>query len=38
MEQKYLNYGFTDYIMKPINKNSLDKMLKKYFSNKQNNG
>ena len=31
MEQKYLNYGFSDYIMKPINKSNLDKLLKKHF-------
>ena len=34
MEEKYLNYGFTDYIMKPINKSNLDKILKKQFNNK----
>lgn len=31
MEKKYLNYGFNDYIIKPINKSNLDKILKKYF-------
>ena len=31
MEQKYLNYGFSDYIVKPINKANLDKILNKYF-------
>ena len=31
MEQKYLNYGFSDYIVKPINKEKLDKILNKYF-------
>ena len=31
MEQKYLNYGFSDYILKPINKANLDKILNKYF-------
>lgn len=35
MEDKYLNYGFTDYIMKPINKANLDKILKKLFNNKE---
>ncbi len=34
MEEKYLNYGFSDYIMKPVNKANLDKILKKYFINK----
>ena len=33
MEEKYLNYGFTDYIMKPVNKSNLDKLLKKHFNN-----
>ena len=32
MEQKYLNYGFSDYIFKPINKGNLDKILNKYFN------
>ena len=32
MEQKYLNYGFSDCITKPINKSNLDKLLKKYFN------
>lgn len=31
MEQKYLNYGFSDSIVKPINKANLDKILNKYF-------
>lgn len=31
MEQKYLNYGFSDYIVKPINKANLDRILNKYF-------
>ena len=31
MEQKYLDYGFSDYIVKPINKENLDKILNKYF-------
>lgn len=34
MEEKYLNYGFTDYVLKPINKSNLDKTLKKLFNNK----
>ena len=29
MEQKYLDYGFSDYIIKPINKENLDKVLLK---------
>lgn len=33
MEEKYLNYGFTDYIMKPVNKSNLDNLLKKHFNN-----
>lgn len=32
MEEKYLNYGFNDYIIKPINKNNLNKLLNKYFN------
>ena len=32
MEGKYLNYGFNDYIIKPINKNNLNKLLNKYFN------
>ena len=34
MEKEYLDYGFTDYILKPINKENLDKILKKYFDKK----
>ena len=30
-EQEYLDYGFNDYILKPVNKNNLDKILNKYF-------
>ena len=33
-EQEYLDYGFNDYILKPINKNNLDKILNKYFDKK----
>lgn len=33
-EQEYLDYGFNDYIIKPLNKNDLDKILKKYFDKK----
>lgn len=32
MEQKYLDYGFNDYITKPINKDKLDKILVKYLT------
>lgn len=32
MEEKYLDYGFSNYIIKPINKNKLDKLLKKHFN------
>ena len=34
MEQKYLDYGFSDYLTKPINKSNLDKLLNKYFEKK----
>lgn len=34
MEDKYLKYGFDDYIIKPINKKNLDKVLNKYFDKK----
>lgn len=30
-EEKYLKYGFSDYIIKPISKGMLDKILRKYF-------
>ena len=33
-EQEYLNYGFNDYILKPINKENLDKILNKYLNKK----
>lgn len=33
-EKEYLDYGFNDYILKPINKNNLDKVLNKYFGKK----
>ena len=31
-EEKYLKYGFSDYITKPIIKGMLDKILRKYFN------
>lgn len=31
-EEKYLKYGFSDYITKPISKGMLDKILRKYFN------
>lgn len=31
MIRKYLNYGFDDYVLKPINKKNLDQILNKYF-------
>lgn len=34
-EKEYLDYGFSDYILKPINKNNLDKILNKHFDKKQ---
>ena len=30
-EKEYLDYGFNDYILKPINKENLNKILNKYF-------
>lgn len=32
LEEKYIKYGFNDYIIKPINKKNIDKILNKYFS------
>lgn len=32
MISKYLNYGFNDYLLKPINKKNLDQILTKYFN------
>lgn len=32
MEKKYLDFGFSDYITKPINKENLDEILVKHFS------
>ena len=34
LENEYLDYGFNDYIIKPINKENLDKILNKYFDKK----
>lgn len=31
LEEKYIKYGFNDYIIKPINKKNIDKILNKYF-------
>lgn len=31
-EENYLKYGFSDYIIKPISKGMLDKILRKYFN------
>lgn len=31
IEKMYLKSGFSDYIIKPINKSMLDEILKKYF-------
>lgn len=33
MKEKYLQDGFTDYLPKPIDKQELDKLLKKYLGN-----
>lgn len=30
-EKEYLKLGFSDYIIKPINKKNLDNILNKYF-------
>ena len=30
-EKEYLKLGFSDYIIKPINKKNLDDILNKYF-------
>lgn len=32
IEDKYIEYGFNDYIIKPINKENIDKILNKYFN------
>ena len=32
LEEKYIKYGFNDYIIKPINKKNIDKILNKYFN------
>ena len=34
-ENEYLDYGFNDYILKPINKEKLDKVLNKIFNDKK---
>lgn len=34
LEEKYIKYGFNDYIIKPINKKNVDKILNKYFNKK----
>ena len=34
-EKEYLDYGFNDYILKPINKENLDKTLNKIFNDKK---
>ena len=35
IEEKYIKYGFNDYITKPVNKENIDKILNKYFNNKK---
>ena len=33
VKQQYLNKGFDDYLSKPIERNELDRVLKKYLNN-----
>lgn len=34
-EEQYIKYGFNDYIIKPVNKENIDKILNKYFKVKE---
>ena len=31
IEEQYIKYGFNDYIIKPVNKENIDKIINKYF-------
>ena len=35
IEEKYIDCGFNDYIIKPINKKNIDEILNKYFNNRK---
>ncbi len=35
IEEQYIKYGFNDYIIKPVNKENIDKILNKYFKAKE---
>lgn len=35
MEENYIEYGFDDYIIKPVNKSNIDKILNKYFKDEK---
>lgn len=36
LEKKYLDYDFDDYIIKPINKRSINFIMEKYLKDKNN--
>lgn len=36
LEEKYLDYDFDDYIIKPINKRSINFIMEKYLKDKNN--
>lgn len=35
IEEQYIKYGFNAYIIKPVNKENIDKVLNKYFKTKE---
>ena len=35
IEEQYIKYGFNDYIIQPVNKENIDKILNKYFKAKE---
>ena len=35
IEEKYIDCGFNDYIIKPVNKKNIDEILNKYFNNRK---
>ena len=35
IEEKYIECGFNDYIIKPVNKKNIDEILNKYFNNRK---